>query len=271
MKVFYSFLLSCGIFSSSFAQLQTNAVKKAARIVKSENYRSLSDEKGYYVLPHFGMRYGPYSENDFSGIQDLSLFYGLGFGYRKQNLSLESGLSFFHHDSSPTFFDGDERILGLSGTGAPYLILPFTFRYDIPTGKNENLRMGAFLNSNFVVFGFENDIKSRSGQIQTQEGERLDYSLDLVKRSPFFFKTGIHSRVRIFNSAFLNLELGQFFTLSPNRSFDFTLGNNAPVRLSRRWEGFSWTFGGILPITVFEKKLKSTTVRETVLKFRVSF
>ena len=256
MKVFYSFLLSFAIVSFSFAQVQTNAVKKAVRIVKSENYRSLSDENGYYVLPHFGMRYGPFSEHDYSGIQDLSLFYGLGIGYRKQNLSLESGLSFFHHDSSPTYSNGNQSVLELSGTGAPYLIFPFTFRYDIPTGEKENVRVGAFLNSYFAVFGFENDVKSRSGQVQTQVGERLDYSLDLVKRSPFFFKTGIHSRIRVFNSAFLNLELGQFFTLSPNRSYDFRLGNNAPVRLSRRWEGFSWTLGGILPVSVFEKKLK---------------
>jgi hypothetical protein len=255
MKVFYLLLMSCGIASYSWAQIQTNSVKKASRIVKSENYRSLSDENGYYVLPHFGMRYGPYSA-DQRGIQDLSLYYGLGFGYRKQNLSLESGLSFFHHDYSPTYFDGDESILEYSGTGAPYLILPFTFRYDIPTGEKGNVRIGAFLNSNLAVFGFETEPKGRTGQIQTQEGELVNYTLDLVKRSPFFFKTGVHSRVRVFNSAFLNFEIGHFFTLGPNRVYDFTLGNNAPVRLGRSWEGISWTFGGILPLNVFEKKLK---------------
>lgn len=256
MKVFYLLLMSCGIASYSLAQIQTNAVKKASRIVKSENYRSLSDENGLYVLPHFGMRYGPYSEDQYSGIQDLSIFYGLGLGFRRQNLSLESGLSFFHHDSSPTYFDGEEGILEYSGTGAPYLILPFTFRYDIPTGEKENVRLGAFLNSNLAVFGFENDIRSVSGQIHTLEGERVNYTLDLVKRSPFFFKTGVHSRVRVFNSGFLNFEIGHFFTLGPNRVYDFTLGKNAPVRLGRSWEGISWTFGGILPLNVFEKKLK---------------
>lgn len=256
MKVFYLLLMSFGIASYSLAQIQTNAVKKASRIVKSENYRSLSDENGFYVLPHFGMRYGPYPEDQFSGIRDLSIFYGLGLGFRRQNLSLESGLSFFHHESSPTYFDGEVRILEYSGTGAPYLILPFTFRYDIPTGEKENVRLGAFLNSNLAVFGFENDIRSRSGQIQTQEGGQVNYALDLVKRSPFFFKTGVHSRVRVFNSAFLNFEIGHFFTLGPNCVYDFTLGNNAPVRLGRSWEGISWTFGGILPLNVFEKKLK---------------
>jgi hypothetical protein len=256
MKGSYLFAVSCFIFSSSFAQVQTDAVKKASRIVKSENYRSLSDENGYYILPHFGMRYGPYSEDQYSGIQDLSIFYGLGLGFRRQNLSLESGLSFFHHESSPTYFDGNERILEYSGTGAPYLILPFTFRYDIPTGEKENVRLGAFLNSNLAVFGFENEIKGRSGQIQTQEGERVNYTLDLVKRSPFFFKAGLHSRVRVFNSAFLNFEIGHFFTLGPNRVYDFTFGNEALVRLGRRWEGISWTFGGILPLNVFEAKLR---------------
>jgi hypothetical protein len=256
MKVCYILLLSSGIISSSFAQVQTNAVKRAARFVRGENYRTLSDDNGAYVLPHFGMRYGPYPDDQYSGIQDLSLYYGLGLGYRMQNLSLESGLSFFHHDSSPTYFNGTERLLEFSGSGSPYLILPFTFRYDIPTGEKQNIRIGAFLNSNLTVFGFDNNDPSRSGQVLTQDGELSDYSLDLIKRSPFFFKTGIHSRIRVFNSAFLNLELGQFFTLAPNRLYEFTLGNTSPVRLNRRWEGFSWTFGGILPLNVFEKKLQ---------------
>lgn len=256
MKGFYLLLVCCFIFSLSFSQIQSNAVKKASRIVKSENFRSLSNENGYYLMPNFGMRYGPFYEDQYSGIQDLSLYYGFGFGYRKQNLSLESGLSFFHHESTPTYVIGDERILGHSGTGALNLILPFTFRYDIPMGEKENVRIGAFLNSNLTVFGFENDIKSRSGQFQTQEGELLDYTLDLIKKSPFFFKTGIHSRVRVFNSAFLNFEIGHFFALGPNRVFDFTLGNNEPVQLSRSWEGISWTIGGILPMNVFGKKLK---------------
>jgi hypothetical protein len=260
MKVFYLLLLSSGIISSSLAQVQTNAVKRAARFAQGENYRSLSDENGAYVLPHFGMRYGPYPEEQYSGIQDLSLYYGLGLGYRKQNLSLESGLSFFHHDSSPIYLSATERLLEFSGSGSPYLILPFTFRYDIPTGKEQNFRIGAFLNSNMTVFGFDKNEASRSGQVLTQEGELVDYSLDLIKRSSFFFKTGIHSRIRVFNSAFLNLELGQFFTLGPNRLYEFTLENTSPVRLNRRWEGFSWTFGGILPLTVLDKKLQKQRV-----------
>ena len=256
MKVFYLLLMSCGIASYSLAQIQTNASKKAFRIVKSENYRSLSDDNGYYFFPHLGMRYGPFTQDQNSGIQDLSLYYGIGFGFRKQNLSLESGLSFFHHDSSPYYVEVTGDFLGISGSGSPNLVLPFTFRYDIPMGEKENVRIGAFLNSNLAVFGFDNDVKNRSGQIQTQEGERVIYTLDLVKKSPFFFRTGIHSRVRIFNSAFLNFELGQFFTLAPNRIYELGVGTNPPIRISRSWEGFSWTFGGILPLNVFEAKLR---------------
>ncbi|TDQ15257.1 hypothetical protein DFQ04_3144 [Algoriphagus boseongensis] len=256
MKVFYLLLLSFGIVSYSFAQVQTNSVKKASRIVKSEDFRSLSDDSGYYLFPHFGMRYGPYIKDQYSGIQDLSLYYGLGFGFRRQNLSLESGLSFFHHDSSPYYVEVTGDFLGISGSGSPNLVLPFTFRYDIPTGARGNIRVGAFLNSNVSVFGFESDVKNRSGQILTREGELVDYTLDLVRKSPFFFKTGIHSRIRVFNSAFLNFELGQFFTLGPNRIYELRIENNPPIRLSRSWEGFSWTFGGILPLTVFEEKLR---------------
>lgn len=46
-------------------------------------------------MPFFGMRYGVNQDSQLSGNEDLSLYYGLGFGFRKDNLSLESGLSFF--------------------------------------------------------------------------------------------------------------------------------------------------------------------------------
>jgi hypothetical protein len=242
---------------SSLAQIQTNALKKATRLTKGENYRDLSNENGYYVLPFFGMRYGNYS--DLSPIQDLSLFYGLGLGFRRDNLSLESGLSFFHHDSSPNYIEISGSFLDITGNGSPNLVLPFTFRYDIPTGSEQNIRIGAFLNANMAVFGFDKKSQNRSGQIQTSDGEVLNYKIELIKRSPFFFKTGIHSRIRIFKSSFLNLEVGQFFTLGPNRLYEFTLENNPPTRISRNWEGLSWIFGGILPINVWEKKFKKKT------------
>lgn len=244
---------------SSFAQIQTNALKKATRLTKGENYRNLSDENGYYVLPFFGMRYGVYSDSQFSGNEDLSLYYGLGLGFRKDNLSLESGLSFFHHDSSPSYIELFGSSLDITGAGAPNLVFPFTFRYDIPTGAEQTIRIGAFLNSNLAISGLNIESQSRSGQIQTSDGELVDYKIELIKRSPFFFKTGIHSRIRVFKSSFLNLELGQFFTLGPNRLYEFTLMNDSPMRISRKWEGLSWTFGGIFPLSVWEKKLKKKT------------
>lgn len=246
-----SFIL---FYFSAFSQVQTNALKKASRLNKGANYKSLSDENGYYFLPHFGMRYGIFSES--TGNQDLSLFYGLGVGFRKDNLSMESGLSFFHHDSSPSYLEVFGGSLDIMGSGSPNLVLPFTFRYDIPTGADQNIRIGAFLNMNLAVFGSTYDDQSRSGQIQTQEGESLNYQLELIKKNPFFFRTGVHSRVRIFKSSFLNLEVGQFFTLSPNRLYEFTLENEPAVQIFKKWEGLSWTIGGIFPLTVWDKKLK---------------
>lgn len=242
---------------SAFSQVQTNALKKATRHTLGENYKSLSDQNGFYILPHFGMRYGASYES--SGNQDLSIFYGLGLGFRRDNLAMESGLSLFHHDSSPYYIEVFERFLDITGSGSPNLVLPFTFRYDIPTGADQNIRIGAFLNTNLAVSGLNKDSQNRSGQIQTPEGELVDYQLALIKRSPFFFKTGIHSRVRVFKSSFLNLEVGQFFTLSPNRLYEFTVANEPPIQISRKWEGLSWTVGGIFPISVWEKKLKKNT------------
>lgn len=242
---------------SSFGQIQTNALKKATRLTKGENYKDLSNENGYYVLPYFGMRYGVFSES--SANQDLSLYYGLGLGFRRDNLSIESGLSFFHHDSGPSYIEISGSFLDITGNGSPNLVLPFTFRYDIPTGSEQTIRIGAFLNANMAVFGLNKESQNRLGQIQTSEGELLNYKIELIKRSPFFFKTGIHSRIRIFKSSFLNLEVGQFFTFGPNRLYEFTLENNPPTRISRKWEGLSWTLGGIFPLSVWEKKFRKKT------------
>lgn len=245
------FILFC---FSAFSQIQTNALKKATRITRGENYKSLSDENGYYFLPHFGMRYGKFSES--SGNQDLSLYYGLGVGFRRDNLSLESGLSFFHHDSSPSYIERFGRSIDIMGSGSPNLVFPFTFRYDIPTGAEQTIRIGAFLNSSLAILNTNNDDQSQSGQVQTLDGEVVNYELILIKKNPLFFKTGIHSRIRVFKSSFLNLEVGQFFTLGANRLYEFTLANEPATRISRKWEGLSWTFGGIFPLSVWEKKLR---------------
>jgi hypothetical protein len=82
------------------------------------------------------------------------------------------------------------------------------------------------LNGILAVFGFDKNNQSRSGQIQTQEAESVDYQLELIKRNPFFFKTGVHSRTKVFKSSFLNLEIGQFFTLGANRLYEFTLADD---------------------------------------------
>jgi hypothetical protein len=202
------------------------------------------------------MRYGDYSDPQFSGNEDLSIYYGLVIGFRKDNLSLESGLSFFHHDSGPNYEETFEGSLDIMGSNSPNLVLPLTFRYDIPTGPEQTIRIGAFLNANLAVFGSDYENLSRSGQLTKPDGALVDYNLVLIKRSPIFFKTGIHSRIRVFNSSFLNLEVGQFFTLGPNQLYELTLANESPIRISRKWEGLSWTIGGIFPLSVWDKKLK---------------
>ncbi|GMQ29318.1 hypothetical protein [Algoriphagus confluentis] len=254
MKGYILPLFCLFFFSSSLAQIQTNASKKASRIVKSENYRSLSDDNGYYFFPHFGMRYGNVPDYLQTGIEDLSLIYGMGFGYRKENLSLESGLSVIHHSSSAIYFPIWERREYLMNSDLSFLVLPVTFRYDIPMGKKENLRIGAFINANWSMITLKDD-DSRSGMIQVGENQGT-YSITSSAKSPFFFMTGIHSRLRVFNSAFLNFEWGTFFSLGSNREYQVQYGDAPSSQFDRRWEGFSWSVGGILPLSVFEAKLR---------------
>jgi hypothetical protein len=84
----------------------------------------------------------------------------------------------------------------------------------------------------------------------------VDYSLISEQKSPFFFKTGLHSKIRLLNSAFLNLEVGHFFTFGSNRLYTLTLGDAPPWEISRKWEGLTWSVGVALPIGVMEEKFR---------------
>jgi hypothetical protein len=215
MNKHFLFLVFFIISSTAFSQVQTNALKKASRLERKDTYRKLSDDDGLFLQPQFGMRYGQNPDPLFSGLQDLTLYYGMGVGYRKGNLSLESGLSLYHHTSSAVYFPIWEREEYVMNSDLAALVLPFTFRYDIPTGEKENIRLGAFLTSNCSLIFLKGD-DSRAGSIRGED-EELKYSLTPETKSPFFFKTGVHSKIRMFNSSFLNLEVGHFFALGTNR------------------------------------------------------
>jgi len=247
----YFFLISL----SATAQIQTNSAKKAGRIIKKEFFRSLSNQNGWYLIPQFGMRYGEYIDDQYSGIQDLSIYYGLGLGFRKNNLSLESGLSGYHHTVPLEYIPKFQNSIGLPGTESPSVTIPFTFRYDIPTGQQQMIRIGAFLTSNWTILASDSGWDRTIRKISTSEGEQFYYILSLVQKNPFFFKTGIHSRLRLANSSYFIVEFGQFFTLGPNRLYKFAPSNTSPINISRRWEGFTWSIGGVLPISVWQNKL----------------
>ncbi|OOG71571.1 hypothetical protein [Algoriphagus sp. A40] len=241
--------------STAFSQVQTSALKRASRLNKKEIYRQLSDDNGFFFLPQFGMRYGQNPDPLFSGIEDLSLYYGIGIGYRKENLSMESGISLYHHTSSAVYFPIWEREEYVMNSDLASLVLPFTFRYDIPTGDQENIRFGAFFTGNWSVISLKEHDDSRTGTIQGEDAE-VDYTLTSERKSPFFFKTGLHSKIRLLNSSFLNLELGHFFSFGTNRLYTITLGDAAPVQISRRWEGLTWSVGVVLPVGVMEEKFR---------------
>ncbi len=240
-------MFSLGV--SVCAQVQTNAVKKASRLNRKADYRQLSDDDGYFLLPHLGMRYGQNPDPFFSGIEDLSLYYGLSFGYRKENLSLESGLSVFHHSSSAV------RAQYLMNSDLASLVLPFTFRYDIPTGDQENIRLGAFLTGNWSILSLGGYDDSVTGVIQDGD-EEVDYTLISEEKSPFLFKTGLHSRIRLLNSSYLNLEVGHFFALGTNRLYTLTVDDAEPREISRKWEGLTWSIGVAIPVGVMEEKFR---------------
>lgn len=255
MKKLTLFFVIVSLGFPVFSQVQTNAIKKASRFQKRDNFRELSDDDGFFLLPQFGMRYGQNPDPLFSGLADLSLYYGLGLGYRKENLSLESGLSVYHHTSSAVYFPIWERPEYVMNSDLASLVLPFTFRYDIPTGDRQNIRLGAFITGNLAIVPLEGNDDSRTGSIQDRD-EEVDFTLISEGKSPLFFKTGLHSKIRFLNSSFLNLEVGHFFSLGTNRLYTLTLGGEPPKEISRKWEGLTWSVGVVLPVGVLEEKFR---------------
>jgi len=225
--------LVCSVGFPAFSQIQTNAVKKASRFNKRDIYRQLSDDDGFFLLPQFGIRYGQNPDPLFSGLEDLSLYYGLGLGYRNENLSLESGLSVYHHTSSAVYFPIWERPEYVMNSDLASLILPFTFRYDIPTGDRQNIRLGAFITGNLAIVSLDENDDSQTGSIQGGDQE-VDFTLISEGKSPFFFKTGLHSKIRFLNSSFLNLEVGHFFSLGTNRLYTLTLDDGPPKEIFQK-------------------------------------
>jgi hypothetical protein len=252
--LFFAFVFSAGI-SQAYSQVQTEALRKATRFERKETYRQLSNADGYFLLPHFGMRYGQNPDPRFSGIQDLSLYYGIGFGYRRGNLSLESGLALYHHTSSTVYFPIWGRPEYVMNSDLAELVLPFTFRYDIPTGRQKNIRLGAFLTANWAMIYLKEQEDSRAGVIES-ENVQAGYTLTSESKSPFFFKTGLHSRIRLLNSSYLNLEVGHFFTLGTNRLYTLTVDDAEPREISRKWEGLTWSVGVVIPVGVIEEKFR---------------
>lgn len=258
MKIVCLVFLSCLLVLEVEAQVQTSSSRIAANKLKKERFRTLSEENGYYLILHQGMRYGEFDGESLSGIQDLSIYYGLGLGYRKENLSLESGLAVFHHSSSSVYFSIWERREYLMNSDLAFLVLPFTVRYDVPTGEKENIRFGVFLNGNVSMITLKNDDSSAGSMYwQSPSGS---YSLISKTKSPLFFKAGVHSKIRVFNSSFLNLELGHFFSLGANREYLVTIDGGSPQKILRRWEGLSWSVGGIFPIRVYAGKFRKKKV-----------
>lgn len=255
--VLFFALVFFGAVSIGFSQIQTNALKKAIRWEKKNVYLHLSDEDGYFLFPHFGMRYGKNPDPFFTGLQDLSIYYGMGLGYRKQNLSLESGLSIYHHTSSAVYFPIWERPEFVMNSDLASMVLPFTFRYDIPTGDQQNIRLGAFLTANWAFISLEEDGDSREGKLKGDDGE-VNYTLYSEPKSPFFFKTGVHSKIRLLNSSFLNLEFGHFFSLGSNRLYTLRLSDKPAKEILRKWEGLTWSVGMVLTMRVLEEKFRKS-------------
>lgn len=240
---------------STFSQVQTNAIKKATRLTRGDYFKDLSNADGGYLFFNFGMRYHDKPNTEDLQFESLSGLFGANYGYRKRNLSFETGLQFYYHEwGDAKLATGLEPIRDIGGEKNT-LVIPFLVRYDIPFSEDQNFRFGANFSVNWLSFPLNNEYLS--GETTLSNGDKtIVLSYDSEKKSPFFFKTGIHGRLRFLKSAFWMFQVSKAFTFGPNRTYTFYQGGKEYGTYGARINGFIWEMGYVLPLQVLSRKLE---------------
>lgn len=212
--------LACFLGIPAFSQVQTNALKKASRINRGEYYRDLSNADGGYLFVNFGVRYRDATEYGGRQFEYNSYMHGVNYGYRKNNLSLETGLQFFYHTTGNLRLTPEINFnWALTGEkNSP--VIPFSVRYDIPFGEEQNFRFSASFSANGIVMPLNREYLD--GKIPVSSGDdQFKLTYDSRRTSPFFFKAGLHGRLILLKSSFWIFQMSRSFSLGSNREYNF--------------------------------------------------
>lgn len=245
-----------------FSQVKDHAVYTANKLSSYEKRKlrySESREDGSYLLAQFGLR----KHNTTPGENIYLNIYGEMdgavsglYGYRKGNISLETGFGFIWHNSTINHF------LGNTGEGLETHVnfnagyIPLGFRYDIPLNGKKSVRFGAHASANIILFSTNKPSQLGPFPYSRNSGTDniyIDFQVD-NKKFPAFFKVGLHSEITVFKSSFLVIQ-GSYIVAPPTyRTISYNWKLNDKSRSFQnevKIDGLMFEIAYKLPLNIF--------------------
>ncbi|WBL41709.1 hypothetical protein PBT90_13200 [Algoriphagus halophytocola] len=245
-----------------FSQVKDHAAYTMNNLSSYEKRKlrySESREDGKYFLFQAGLRKHKTTpgENlyfDINGELD-GVVSGL-YGFRKGNLSFETGFGFIWHNSTINHFLGNtgEKLETYVNFNSGYL--PVGFRYDIPLDDKKSVRFGAHASANIILFSTDKPDEFGSTSYSKTAGTENIY-LDMQieeKKFPAFFKVGLHSEIAIFKSSFLVIRGSYILSPTTYRTilYNWELNNESgSFRNETKIDGLIFEIAYKLPLNIF--------------------
>jgi len=229
LKVGLSGLILMVLVVDGFGQRYYEKELLSTRLEKKELRQKSSVADGGYLLFQAGLRR---HENaigrDFftGGYGDYNGVIGVNYGYRLNNVSLETGLGFIWHYHRGNYFIPPAADFMQTYGNYNSIFLPLVLKYDVPTGESKKFRFGAMGSVNFLLHQTRNSIT------EGRERYYFDYSNQQEKylihtyssKSPKvsgFFKAGVYAEFQVFKSSFLNVQFSRAIPLGPVKSITY--------------------------------------------------
>lgn len=265
MKQLLFLLLLATIPNLLKAQYISPTQKKAIRWNNKSEYKKLSEEDGDYLLFNFGVR--KHEAIDFSNLiyENLSGVLGLNYGVTRSNLGYEIGLDFIYHNNENEIYVPEIDQKFYVNRKINSLVVPLTVRYNIPLDASQRVRFGANFSVNWIAMPMHRSHLNGTGIVYSDnyESGQVRYSWENELKSSFFFKAGIHFKLKFLNSSYMILQTSQAFTFGPNRRFNFDwLSGDAQgeFHVDSRIDGFIGEIGYVIPLYVLGAKFKNGQV-----------
>lgn len=245
-----------------FAQVKDHAAYMANKLTpleKKDMRLKNSREDGPYLLFQFGIRKHntTHGENIYFNIYgEMDGAVASTYGYRKNNLSIETGLGFIWHNSERVYLLGNPNDKLRTHLNFNSLYLPIGIRYDIPIKKDKGIRFGVHSSANIIVFSTEKPIYGQNIPFEKSfesKGVSFDYQIK-NKPIPSFFKIGIHTEFSIFKSSFLLIQGNYLISPYPYRIASYEWENqnqSGSFQDETKIDGWMFEIAYKLPLNIF--------------------